>query len=297
MIDEIFEKLRSIPEFSKKKSLVITPFSEGMNNRNYKIQYGEESFALRIFSDLSFIGVNRYNEYMCALIASKLNVGPEIIQFIPENNLLVCRYIEGKKATCQEMAKVDNIKRFVNTLTQLHHACDFPSTFSIFKVIEAWWKIAVKEKAPIPHHFEDVFSQIAEMEQIIKHYSADLVPCHNDLYFNNIIDTGTNFLLIDYEFAAMGDPFFDLANFSIHHLFNDDQDKILLEYYFKSIDQKILNHFTIMKMLSNLRECLWGLLQYNKELNVDYITYIYNHYNRYRKAYLSWNHSLLKAIT
>ena len=61
---------------------------------------------------------------------------------------------------------------------------------------------------------------------------ADLVPCHNDLLNANFILEGERLWLVDWEYAGMGDRFFDLANFSINHELDDDENAALLEAYF-----------------------------------------------------------------
>ena len=56
----------------------------------------------------------------------------------------------------------------------------------------------------------------------------ELRPCHNDLLNANFIDDGARIRIIDWEYAGMGDPFFDLGNFSINHELTDAEDRILL---------------------------------------------------------------------
>ena len=57
-------------------------------------------------------------------------------------------------------------------------------------------------------------------------------PCHNDLLNANFIAAGSAIWLVDWEYAGMGDRFFDLANFSINHELDDAQNEQLLEAYF-----------------------------------------------------------------
>ena len=42
-------------------------------------------------------------------------------------------------------------------------------------------------------------------------------PCHNDLLTANFIDDGTRIRIVDWEYAGMGDRFFDLANFAVNN--------------------------------------------------------------------------------
>ena len=56
-------------------------------------------------------------------------------------------------------------------------------------------------------------------------------PCHNDLLNANFIDDGRRIRIVDWEYAGMGDVFFDLANFSVNHGFGPDERAALLSAY------------------------------------------------------------------
>ena len=57
------------------------------------------------------------------------------------------------------------------------------------------------------------------------------LPCHNDLLNANFIDDGERLRIVDWEYAGMGDPFFDLGNFSINHELPPEADEALLRAY------------------------------------------------------------------
>ena len=59
-------------------------------------------------------------------------------------------------------------------------------------------------------------------------------PCHNDLLNANFIDDGSHIRIVDWEYAGMGDVFFDLANFSINHDLDVDGRAALLTAYFNT---------------------------------------------------------------
>ena len=72
----------------------------------------------------------------------------------------------------------------------------------------------------------------------------------------------------------MGDSYFDLANFSDHHELSDEQDRWLLECYFGKGTEKQVAHLKIMKVMSDLREAMWALVQIGiSQLDFDYRGY------------------------
>jgi thiamine kinase-like enzyme len=80
--------------------------------------------------------------------------------------------------------------------------------------------------------------------------------------------------VLDWEYAGMGDIFFDLANFSDHHELTDEQDRWLLQCYFEQVTSARWAHLKVMKILSDLREATWALVQIGiSKLDFDFRDY------------------------
>ena len=109
----------------------------------------------------------------------------------------------------------------------------------------------------------------------------ELMPCHNDLLNANFIDDGTRIRIIDWEYAGMGDPFFDLGNFSINHELTSDEDEILLRAYDGTVRRGRLARLTLMRVVSDFREAMWGVLQQGvSTLDVDFVAYAAGSFDR-----------------
>jgi thiamine kinase-like enzyme len=59
--------------------------------------------------------------------------------------------------------------------------------------------------------------------------------CHNDLVAGNIVESGSEdgsrLMLIDWEYAGLGDPWFDLALVIEHHQLNDETQAGFVQAY------------------------------------------------------------------
>ena len=107
-----------------------------------------------------------------------------------------------------------------------------------------------------------------------------LVPCHNDLLNANFLDDGS-VRIVDWEYAGMGDRFFDLANFSVNHEFDVDDDRRLLRAYFDAEREGDLASLRLMRFMSDFREAMWGVLQSGiSELDFDFKGYAARHFDR-----------------
>ncbi len=74
--------------------------------------------------------------------------------------------------------------------------------------------------------FPDDFDRLhRQLDTIPARPGSDACLCHNDLLNANFLDDGT-LRILDWEYAGMGDAFFDLANFSRNHDFHETQDRL-----------------------------------------------------------------------
>ena len=79
----------------------------------------------------------------------------------------------------------------------------------------------------------------------------------------------------------MGDPFFDLGNFSINHGLTPDEDETLLAAYDGAVRRHRLARLTLMRVVSDFREAMWSVLQQGiSSLDFDFVAYADEHFER-----------------
>ena len=111
------------------------------------------------------------------------------------------------------------------------------------------------------------------------------MPCHNDLLNANFLDDGERLRIVDWEYAGMGDRFFDLANFSINHELGSAQSEMLLEAYFGEVREQDMQALGLMRFMSDFREAMWGAVQSAvSELDFDFDGYARDHFERLRRT-------------
>jgi len=92
------------------------------------------------------------------------------------------------------------------------------------------------ESKPFPENDAWLRERMDEIESRLAPL-LPLVPCHNDLLNGNFLrDDQGNVRILDREYAAMGDLYFDLAKFSACHDFSDGQIQELLAAYFGQVE-------------------------------------------------------------
>ena len=80
----------------------------------------------------------------------------------------------------------------------------------------------------LPAAYEDAHALAARIEAALAVNPAPLTTCHNDLLNANFLRDGDHTWIVDYEYAGMGDPFFDLGNLAVNNDLDAEADELLL---------------------------------------------------------------------
>ena len=251
------------------QDVAIEPLGGGITNRNFKVETDGRRFVLRIGGkDTELLGIDRSAEHAASRIAGDLGLGPEVVAFVEPEGYLVTQYVDG------EVGKVD-VARVGAALRLLHDGPAFPGHFDSFRVVEAYRATAAEHGIGVPSAYEPAKELANQIEHRRSHVPRR--PCHNDLLNANFIDDGGRLVLVDWEYAGMGDPFFDLGNFAVNHELTEESEQALLSAY-GSNDADAL---VLMRFMSDFREAMWGIVQLAiSELDFDFAAYADEHFER-----------------
>jgi len=285
------EAIARVPMWQDATDLKVSLLRGGMTNYNYRVDVGGKSFALRISGDnTEMLGIDRENEYRANLIAGELEVAPEVVYFTKSGGLLVTRFITGRPIPPEEIREPQNIQRVADILHKVHTMPQFPGLFSAFQVVRDYADIAQRYKVTFPENFKWLFHQMNDAEIALRTQALIQRPCHNDLLNGNFLVTDQQLFILDWEYAGMGDVFFDLANFSNNHELSEIEDRLLLNCYFGEVTARRLAHLNIMKIMSDFREAMWGLVQVGiSSLDFDFREYADKHFARLAENILNPN--------
>jgi thiamine kinase-like enzyme len=261
------------------RSATILDLSGGITNRNYKVDVDGAAFVLRMGGqNTSLLGIDRATEHAASLRAAEIGVGPEVEAFIEPEGWLVTRFIEGRSVPPEEIRRPAGIRRVAAVLHKIHGAAAIPGRFDAHAVVDQYRIEALAHGVSVPPEFVAAH-EVSERIRAARGPQA-LVPCHNDLLNANFLDDG-EIRIVDWEYAGMGDRFFDLANLSVNHEFGLDEDRMLVAAYFGEEKPGDLAAVRLMRFMSDFREAMWGVLQSGiSELDFDFKGYADKHFQR-----------------
>ena len=261
----------------------VSALDGGITNRNFKVEVDGAAYVLRMGGlSTNLLGIDREVEHAASLRAEEIGVGPAVVDFVESEGWLVTGFIDGRAIAPVEMRSASMLPRVADALRRIHAAAAIPGRFDAHEVVEAYRAEAEAHGVEMPKGF-GAAREVADLIRIARG-SQPHVPCHNDLLNANFLDDGA-IRIVDWEYAGMGDRFFDLANFSVNHEFGVEDDRRLLAAYFGREREGDLAALRLMRFMSDFREAMWGVLQGAiSELDFDFACYAAKHFERLERT-------------
>ena len=151
----------------------------------------------------------------------------------------------------------------------------------MFRLVESYRRIASDRGVKIPGAYDDAHEVAARIEASFDAAPMTPATCHNDLLNANFLLDGDHVWIVDYEYAGMGDPFFDLGNLAVNNGLTPQAQETLLSLYFGSVNDVHRARLALMRVMSDFREAMWGVVQQGiSTLDVDYVAYADTHFSR-----------------
>lgn len=261
-LDRVFRVLTLLPEWSE-SSVSLNEIEGGLTNANYKAHVGSTNYFVRCgFHDNGPLGVSLDKEWNSASIASKAGLAPDTIFYSPQDKIFITGFIETQDRTV-DLRNDESQTKFCELIRSLHGLdVKFCTEVCPFESIQDYIENAKAIGVDLPQ--ELAAKVIPWMKQVKKEIfpQKKCVPCHFDLHHGNVLDDGKRLWLIDWEYAGMGDPFFDLATAaSIENFTNEEMEKYLQTYLGRPPSKQEISYFLTMRILADVRWSLWCYLQ------------------------------------
>ena len=260
----------------------LIPMDGGITNRNFRLELRGETYVLRIGGEnTNLLGIDRAREHAASAIAARLGVGAEVILADAGLDVMVTRHIPGPTLTPESASRPETVRGIVASIRRTHEGPDFPGWFSPFESAVELRRLALLHGVVPPAELAAAMVRLAEINRVLGRPDRPR-PCHNDLLPGNFIDDGRSIRIIDWEYAAMGDPFFDLGNLAVNLSLDRDARRALLAEYFGEVRARDFARLELMRMASDMRESTWGFLQVGlSALEFDFMAYGRKHLDRF----------------
>jgi thiamine kinase-like enzyme len=196
--------------------------------------------------------------------------------------------VDGREMTADELREPGMLAEIGRDLRRFHDSdTELPTGFDSFDLVEEYARTGREHGSEPPEGYDDALEAAHAIRKAIEGDAThEPVPAHNDLLTANFLLDGDRLQLIDWEYAGMGDRWFDLGNFAVNNELDDEQEAQLLEAYFgEPPDERLRATLKLFRFMSDFREAMWGVVQRGvSELDFDYDGYTRKHFDRLEKA-------------
>jgi thiamine kinase-like enzyme len=274
--------IAAVPWWNDAPDLRAVAMPGGITNHNFRVDVGGESFVVRLAgTDTEVLGIDRDAERAAAEAAAGAGVGPEVVAYLPEHGSLITRFLEAEPIPEDWMSEEPYLSRIVEAISRFHAVGPIPGAFDPFRVVEAYRKEADERGVPIPVAYDRAALRAERIELAFASVPLEPRPCHNDLLNANFLLAGDRVMIVDYEYAGMGNPYFDLANFCVNNGLGPEAQERMLDHYFGEVTRAHRGRLCLMRIVSDFREAMWGVVQQGlSTLDFDYVGYTERHLDR-----------------
>ena len=240
----------------------IERLSGGLTNTNFKVTVDGVRYFVRIPGESTeLLAVDRKNEHFNAQAAAESGVGPKIVHYLPQFDVMVLEFLEGRTMSNAELNQPGMPARIAGAIKHLHGGTRFLTDFDMFRLTEFYLGVCQERKIPIPDGYAERMQLVARVEQAVNVHPLARVPCHNDLLAENYMDVDGELRLIDYEYSGNNDPCFELGNTCQELKYDKARLEQVCAAYFGRASDAMLARMKLYMIMSDVGWGLWAAIQ------------------------------------
>jgi thiamine kinase-like enzyme len=248
----LLDALASTQLFSEPLRLI--PLQGGAVNQSYKLISSDSHFFLKTFEQAHLIASDRQEIYLLQAQLALLGIAALPIYLSDKQAFQVEQWVDRQCLASADLSRTEQIYELAGALYHIHKQqvpakkLDLPSLWQRY--------IDCTELSD-----DSLLTQEIERCQKIWLSSCqhDQVLCHNDLVMDHVM-LGKPSVVLDWEYAAKGNRFFDLASSASINEFNPAEILLLQKNYSEHTSlplQHVQQQMNVQRQLVALTNQLW----------------------------------------
>ena len=164
--------------------------------------------------------------------AASAGLAPSLVYCDFDSAVLLSRWADGRSWTPQEARVAANLEKIADLLRRVHAlAAPMPARrIAPLQWIEIY-EAALSRRSSAAGDPGLRRSALSRVQALLELPAAAEVVCHSDLHTLNLIQQGDSLILLDWEYAHVTDPLWDLAGWCANNDFEAEMQRSLLTRY------------------------------------------------------------------
>lgn len=219
------QKIKEIFEKTMEKNVRTSSYLDtGFNNKNYLIN---DAFVIRIPRENGDPTLDFSREEKLYKAIEPLSISEKILNINTENGIKISKFVHGTRKYVNTPTN-EQILYVAKKLKKLHSSnVVVPFGYMMFNKLKVY-KDGVDKSLYLNENYEN--KVLKEVRKIFA--KTPMTICHNDLVKDNLLFKFNDVVLIDWEYGAMNNPYFDLASFVSENNLSEEQENFFLSKYF-----------------------------------------------------------------
>ncbi|MCZ6829375.1 MAG: phosphotransferase family protein [Gammaproteobacteria bacterium] len=224
----------------------------GLSNISVLVASEEREFVLRLDGQSpQRLGLSRAAEWRAHQNAAARELAPQPVYFNPELGVLISAYCPQNELLLRDGEELDALAELLRSIHSLP-----PVKFRLQPLARAAHYQGLLGESMLPEEFVKACARLQT--------SASACLCHNDLLRENRLQQNGHLMAIDWEYTAMGDPWFDLAVICEGDQLSDVECQQLSQAYLQAPpgpeqQQRLQDNRVAYRFLTQLWQRLTGL--------------------------------------
>jgi thiamine kinase-like enzyme len=261
-----------------------TVLGGGITNHNFRARFGGREVVVRLpGNDTELLGSDRPGEREANSLAAGVGVAPEVLAHLEDPVVLVTAFVDGPTMESPELREPRALAEVAAALRKIHGCgAAIGARFDAFRLVEAYAAATRERGGEVPPAYEVAHAAAERIEGTPALDGGAPVLCHDDLLPANFIDTPAGIRIVDWEYAGMGNRWFDLGNFAVNNELGAAEEEAFLTAYLGAPPTPAeLAALRLMRLMSDFREAMWGVVQQAiSDLDFDFKDYATKHFDR-----------------
>lgn len=241
----------------------VRPLGGGASNMNYLIQRPGGRYVLRVPDrDQARFGGTADRGCDVQSAAAAAGVAPRVDAYRSPDGVCLVRFIDGQPLSSDDVRSADALEPIGRLLRTLHDGPAIDVSWSAFTDLDHYVGIARAERLALPPDIDDLHAAAHRVEAAFADVEGATGLCHNDLQPQNFILADDRLWLIDWEYAGVGNRYFDLGAFAVNvELTPAEVERLLVAYFGPEARLDVLRaRVNLMRMVSAIREAVWAVI-------------------------------------
>jgi len=236
------------------------PLLRGVANDVYKITTTSGVYVLKHFRFDHPYGLDRDQEVNVQQQLAEHGIAPQILHYDSAQGLLLQTFIEAPDLAHDRKSMGTKIQRLGEVSAHIHRLQVDVPVWSLRTRLQRYCDNLAEYEPDRARQFQ---KRLQQQRKLIDSFGKNAVFCHNDLAFHHVF-LAQQPIVIDWEYAGLGDRYFDLANaIQVNQLEFAERRAFINAYEGASGEQIDSDKLAQWLELSNIISQLWYELHHH----------------------------------